>query len=162
MQELRSSAPGKRWWCVHYTRGKSHQEYTDRSGHQSQNKNSSVHFSLQNFWWEQACYYVCNSHPVCKPSRYGTDCRMPEGNGMQNRITSDHNMLIFETFAQSVWVEHVMQFMFKQSVADKKSLCMVEMSGLSSKRRKVWIKMLLHVFFSFRKLSHRENVNLGG
>lgn len=39
---------------------------------------------------------------------------------------------------------------------------MVEMSGLSFKRRKVLIKKLLHVFFSFQKVSHRENVNLGG
>mgnify|MGYP001856586248 CR=1 FL=1 len=51
--------------------------------------------------------------------------------------------------------------MFKQSVADEKGLCMLKMSGLSSKRRKVEIKMLLHVF-SFQKVSHRENVNLGG
>lgn len=38
---------------------------------------------------------------------------------------------------------------------------MLKMSGLSSKGRKVEIKMLLHVFFSFQKVSHRENVNLG-
>lgn len=30
--------------------------------------------------------------------------------------------LIFEIFAQSAWVEHVIQCMFKQSVADKKSV----------------------------------------